>query len=1168
VSINSPVSARLRGALAALATLLMVGLVQPPATARALIAPPQDLAATTVPVLSWSTVPGAVRYEVQVDNNDTFGSPEFTAKTTNTRVVPTSALSGVVYWRVRAFDSAGVDSDWNQSDVDLGVIGAPDQLSPDGDTLAQPDQPPLLAWHGVAGATGYTVELDTDPDFVAATAYTTATTSLVIPTALEARTYYWRVTAKLGTTAVSIPSETASFDVLALDAPVQTSPADSPDTQVEDVVLDWDPVPGAASYDLRVARDADFNTIIDTVTGIKGTSYSPVETYNNAQYYWQVRAVDLGSKPTAWRSVQNSFERYWPDQPTPLHPTGAVGSPPHFEGVPYFQWTPVDHASHYQLDVGTDPNFSPTTFVSCRVAGTTYTAGNVTVSGGVGGDDKCRMQDGAVFYWRVRAMDAPTGVQGIYSPIQAAIWDGHYLSGFSPTGGAIVEVPTFSWAPVSGVETYQVSIIDTDTEDEVFTAETHATSYSPTKVDADVLAPGKVYAWSLMAVAADKSKSLIYSNTFQVSGNLPTTSAPALTPLTGTAADAPTLKPPSLTWEPYPGAAYYKISIGNSGTGAFWTDGSSSTDVVGDHIAYPAVTETSTRTLLPGGYDWQVRAYNLSGGVVATGPVATFTIKDFAAMTGQSLALDGATLDADGGCTAHLDGNGTSGPICDNVPATPVLSWQPKAGASFYLVYISSDSSFTNLLEKSIKGTTTTYYAPTFSNAEATYADSQAGKSYYWMIRPCKAINICAPDPVSTTGKATNAFRKASPPVTLLSPANDTSPAAPNLGTGEITFTWRDYLATNQDTTWAATGEASPQAAHTYTIQISTSATFSKVLETATVDQTTFTSPSKLYPDGQLFWRVQAVDGDAKNLSWSETRSFMKYTDAPTPTFPVADTAVSGTAAFQWSAQPFAGSYTLEVYKDNDTTFSSANRVVSKSSIKTTAYSPDKPLPPSNKPYLWRVRITDPSNNVGQWSVAGRFYSTGDAPALLEPAASTQQPDNGPLFSWTAVPGAARYKIVIATSTRTVTTVTTSALAYATTTPLPDGKLTWQVTALDSAGQNIGTSETRAFTVDAKAPTVVTVAPASQIKTKGKVTVTFSEQVKNVTTKTFRIYVYGKSKPLKAKVTLDATKTKATLKPAKALKIGTRYSVKLSPSITDLAGHPLTGKSWNLMGIK
>ena len=1168
MSINSPASARLRVTLAALAALLMVGLPQAPATARMLIGPPQDLAATTVPVLSWSSVPGAVRYEVQVDNNDTFASPEFTAKTTNTRVVPTSAMSGVVYWRVRAFDSAGVDSDWSQSDVDLGDIGAPDQLSPDGDALTQPDQPPLLAWHGVAGATGYTVEVDTDPDFVAASSYTTTTTSLVIPTPLEARTYYWRVTAQLGSTAASLPSETASFDVLSLDAPVQTSPADSPDTQVEDVALDWDPVPGAASYDLRVARDADFNTIIETKTGIKGTRYSPASTYNNAQYYWQVRAVDLGGRPTAWRSVQNSFERFWPDQPTPLRPTGAIGSPLHFTGVPYFEWTPVDHASYYQLDVGTDSNFSPNTFVSCRIAGTTYTAGNVTVTGSVGGDDKCRMQDGAVFYWRVRAMDAPAGIEGIYSPTQAAIWDGQYLNSFTPTGGAVVDIPTLSWSPVSGVENYTIEITNASTGDSIRKATTYATSYTPTKIADSALQPGITYAWSVMANGADKSKSLIHSNTFQVSGNVPTTAAPELTPLTGTSSDAPTVKPPVLTWEPYPGAAYYKISMGNSGTGAFWTDASDTTDVVGDHLPYPAVTDTSDRTLPPGSYDWFVTAYDMTDSKLGDGPVATFTIKDLSVVTGQSVALDGLTLDAGDGCTAHLDANGTSGAICDNIPATPVLSWQPQAGASFYLVYVASDSSFTNRLESTIKGSTTTYYAPTFTNTEATYADSQAGKSYYWMIRPCKAINICAPDPVSSTGKATNAFRKASPPVTLVSPADDTSPEAPNLGSGDITFDWTDYLATNQDTVWATTGEASPQAAKQYRIQVSTTSTFSTRLTDTLVDQTTYTAPDKLYPEGQLFWRVQAVDGDDKNLAWSATRSFMKYTDAPTPTFPVADTTVSGTAAFQWTAEPFVGSYTLEVYKNNDTTFSQANRVVSKGSIKTTAYAPDKPLPPSNKPYLWRVKITDPSNNVGQWSATGRFYSSGDAPALLEPAAGTQQPDNGPLFTWTAVPGAARYKVVVATSVKSVATVTTSALAYATTSPLPDGKLTWQVTALDPSGQTIGTSEERTFSVDAKAPTVLTVSPASQIKRKGKVKVTFSEQVKNVTTKTFRIYVYGKTKPLKAKVTMDATKTKATLMPAKALKVGTRYSVKLSPSITDLAGHPLTGKSWNLMGIK
>lgn len=1169
MSINS-LSARAHGraTVAALATLLMVGLAQPSATARAVIAAPQDLAATTVPVLSWSAVPGAVRYEVQLDNGSGFSSPEFTGKTTNNRIVPTSALTGLQFWRVRAFDSAGVDSDWSESEVDLGVIGAPDQLSPDGTTLAQPDEPPLLAWNGVPGATAYLVEVDTDPDFVGALTYTTGTTSLVVPAALEARPYWWRVTAQLGSTAVSLPSEAATFEVLPLDAPLQTFPADSPDTQVEDVVLDWDAVPGAATYELRVARDADFNTIIETKTGIKGTRYSPATTYNNAQYYWQVRAVDLSGHPTEWRTVQNSFERYWPDRPVALHPTGPQGAPAHFDGEPYFQWTPVDHASHYQLDVGTDPNFSPQTFVSCRVNGTTYTTGNISATGGAASDEKCKPRDGAAFYWRVRPIDAPFNVQGIYSVTQGAIWDGHYISSMSPSGGQTVDVPTLSWNEVSGVETYQISITKTSNGQEILDATTYATSYTPTNIERSQLEPGTLYTWTVMGETADGAPSLIYSSTFQVSGSLPTSGADPLTPLTGISTDAPTLKPPSLTWEPWPGATYYRIDMGVAGSGAWWTNNSSSSDVIGTDLPFPAVTETSERTLPPGSYDWMVSAYDENRNLLGWGDVGTFTIKDFDAMTGQSIALDGSTLDAGDGCDAHLDANGTSGAICDQVPATPVLSWDPQPGASLYLVYLSNDSSFTNLLETTVRGTTTTYYAPTWANVEPTYPDSQAGKSFYWMIRPCKAVSICAPDPISSTGKATNAFRKSSPAVELLAPDNDTSAAAPNLETGEVTFEWTDYFDTNQGTTWSATGEVSPQAAKKYRIQVDDSATFSSLLETAEVDQTTFTSSAKLYPEGQIFWRVQAIDGDGKYLSWSETRSFMKYTPAPTLTFPVADEAVSGTAGFQWTPQPFAASYTLDVYKNNDTSFSTTNKVFSQSSIKTAAYSWNKPIPASSQPYVWRVRATDPSNNVGQWSVIGRFYSTGSSPALLEPAASTQQPENGPLFSWTAVPGASRYKIQVSTSTKSVVSVSTAALAYATTAPLPDGKLTWQVTALDSADHTLGVSEERKFTVDAKAPTVLTVAPASQIKAKGKVTATFSEQVKNVTTKTFRIYIYGKTKPLKATVTLDATKTKATLKPAKALKVGTRYSVKLSPSIADLAGHPLTAKSWNLVGVK
>jgi hypothetical protein len=351
-------------AIAAVSLSVCVGGVVPPASA-ALLAP-ADLAATSTPVLSWSSVSGATRYDVQIDDDSAFSSPEFVVKTTNLRTVPTKTLAGgTQYWRVRALDSSGASSDWSQSEFEQPPVDVPTSLTPDAVQLAQPSEPPVLAWTGIQGATSYTVELDTDDDFIGAQAVSTQTTSLVWPLPLEAGDYWWRVQATKAAGVVSQPSAAATFDVLPLDAVVQVSPEDSPDAEIEDVILDWDPVPGAKFYELRVARDSDFNTIIDDVSPVFGTRYSPKTTYNNAQYYWQVRAVDLAGKPTAWTTVQNSFSRVWPDRPDALYPVGAVDSPGQFEGEPYFQWTPVQHASVYQIQLGNDATFSPGTYTEC-----------------------------------------------------------------------------------------------------------------------------------------------------------------------------------------------------------------------------------------------------------------------------------------------------------------------------------------------------------------------------------------------------------------------------------------------------------------------------------------------------------------------------------------------------------------------------------------------------------------------------------------------------------------------------------------------------------------------------------------------------------------------------------------------------------------------------------
>ena len=82
---------------------------------------------------------------------------------------------------------------------------------------------------------------------------------------------------------------------------------------------------------------------------------------------------------------------------------------------------------------------------------------------------------------------------------------------------------------------------------------------------------------------------------------------------------------------------------------------------------------------------------------------------------------------------------------------------------------------------------------------------------------------------------------------------------------------------------------------------------------------------------------------------------------------------MGGTTPFRWQPQAFAKSYDIEIYANNDTTFSSANRVASATGIRNAAYVPIDTLPASPDFYLWQVRRTDADGNKGPWSVTGRF---------------------------------------------------------------------------------------------------------------------------------------------------------------------------------------------------
>ncbi|MBD3948140.1 Ig-like domain repeat protein [Nocardioides ganghwensis] len=1017
---------------------------------------------STTTILSWEHVPNATRYAVTVNG--------ITTNTVNNSFVPTQALpEGNLDWSVTAFTGseggAPAFSTFSSTRLAAPVLTSPTSNA----VLAQPTNPPLLTWSPSAGATSYKVEVDGDADFVGASSWTTTNTSLVVPLNLGDGDWFWRVTASKGGSLNSPVSEERRFVVSPLAAPTITSPPDDSTQTLQDVVLDWTPVPGAASYDVQVSTEADFSqgaALTDNRTGILGTRYSPAITYDNKSYFWRVRAIDMSGQATPWTAARFSFTRNWPQRPAAVYPAGEGA-----EEVPaplYFQWSPVPHASEYEFQLGTQANFSVGTFASCRVAGTTFTPGMFAVNTtGILApprvNEDCIPQAGEINYWRVRGLDRPftksgdiPGVQGLFSDTQAFTYMPLSVTNMSPRNGALVDVPTLTWDTAVGAESYEISIRKAN-GNVVITKETSATSYTPS---GSRLNPADgPFTWRITALGADRSRSVTYVNQFNVTGNDPTSDQPALTPLTPTSTTTGIMTAPSLTWSPMPAAHHYAVNVGNSTDGSQVWFGHTSDDLFGQPMPYPAMTDTSTRLLLPGDYDWQVTAYNADNEPIATGPEGTFTVEEIRATTGHALAQGGQQLD--------VNYDGTKNPCTPTtggctVPSTPVLSWTPDPRASHYMVYVASDPSFTNLLEPSnaVPATRNTMYAPALDNRAHTYPDSQAGQSYYWHIRPCRTRLNCGPDPVSQTDVAQGTFKKRSPEVQGLT---STSPT----GT-EITFSWTDYWATNQEQPWAQTAEIPNQSAKQYRIEVDDDASFAGTLiDSALVDQTTYTSSDDLYPEGTLYWRVQAVDSDDNGLAWSEVQTFTKQSPQVNLTAPINNAGVAGTVPFRWASQAFAKSYDIEVYANDDSTFSTANRVTyaSASNLRNAAFVPAQTLPASDAFYLWRVRRTDADNNKGPWSVGGRFKVTAGAVQLLTPALGGSTPPNGAVLQWSQITGAATYAVTLSPPSGVPQTFVTAASAYAPLTNLVSGTYQWTVTARDASGNAIG-SASSSFTVN------------------------------------------------------------------------------------------------------
>jgi hypothetical protein len=461
------------------------------------------------PLLSWSPVPGAAKYELDVNFSQDFNtssrvccsSPTVATAYASSKLLPNNTY----YWRVRPVNIQGAEGVWtngasftktfdNVPPVAGSSITGLHMRDGFGDGGAKPagwaTQTPILVWNPVPGASAY----DLDVYAMHGTCNITLATGsehwhVVTPVAswtplgvgrsgnlpypasgvsvatdgpkLASGIHYCvrvRAEGDADTTGARIYGDYTSLDnAFTYAGPFGGGGAPAPTggdylspvggvLTTQTPFFTWRPIAGAASYYVIVSRDPSFTTLVDyAFTQIP--AYAPRHTIadETTAYYWAVlpapNANGSGAFPNVLQASATNFQKR-SGPPVLVSPTKGAELA---ATQPQFQWTPVQGARNYRLQVSTDPNFGSKLLDNVVTASTSYVS-NTTYPAQ------------SILYWHVQANDEK-GTALTWSEsgtFKQVLPRPHPLASNARTSDT---VPTWRWDPVKGATGYEVRVV-------------------------------------------------------------------------------------------------------------------------------------------------------------------------------------------------------------------------------------------------------------------------------------------------------------------------------------------------------------------------------------------------------------------------------------------------------------------------------------------------------------------------------------------------------------------------------------------------------------------------------------------------------------------------------------------------------------------------------------
>ncbi len=676
--------------------------------------------------------------------------------------------------------------------------------------------------------------------------------------------------------------------------------------------------------------------------------------------------------------------------------------------VPVFTWNAVPTADHYQFQIAATNTFSPALY-SIDTQNTRATLSDLLQN--------------KTYYWRVRAMTA-AGAGGTWSLTRSMVMA--WTATPNPTTPADMSSITYpdplllNWSAVPGAENYRLTVASNpDLSSPVggTPVTTQASAYAlESRLPADV--DGTTYYWGVTPIDAEGHDGTP-SQVFQFTYSWPTDTTLTLTNLSSD----PGVFDPQFSWDPVPGAAYYKVDVSSD------PDFPSGSIVccTGETVA----TSMTPTTLLPptGHYYWRVTPYDASNQAGSAtvwsdqnGDPQTFTITFD---TGANTMPDPSMRDSSFGVIPWTQ----AGVSTD----TPIVGWSDVPGAAYYEVQVSPFTA--GACDWATKtwdvDTVTTAWTP-LGDGHNAIADpvpqSQTnlatdlpalGGSYCARVKPHRAEDTghnsvygawaYVGDGSTHPSFVFTGYPSGSPCQACtggyLGAADYVKPQVGASSTDMPVFTWDPILG-----------------ASSYYVVVATDDSFTNIVDYAFTKVPAYAPRAGLtgvtnYPSGAYYWAVlPATNADGTGVSADPAQapleSFVKQASVPT----LSPVTISGLGpVLQWSAVQGALDYHVQISDTSDFSKLSPPDGIDQR-VDETSYTTESTLP-ANKTIYWRVEA-EAAGSMGATiglgrSLKGTFSTTLGVPSFTTPTLF-QNPNSGntiPVWQWNPVSGAESYDV-------------------------------------------------------------------------------------------------------------------------------------------------------------